>query len=254
MLHRHDGDADIDVGAADAQPRGAVLRQPAFGNIEIGDDLDARNHGLRQHAGRRRHRPQQAVDTHANHEPGLKRLDMNVAGAQLDGFFQQIVDGANHRRAARKVAQALDVVFARNETGPPHPRLGIVFAKAAIEHDLEIFDRSNRDRDVPAEHDFGGALRRPVGRIGNRQSRISVGGLIGEDRHLPQKPLRERLVERRRRQQLLKRHALEAGKAGRFVGKIAAEGRSTPKAWIAGARRPRPARPADRSAHADFTR
>ena len=66
VLGRHDGDADVDVGSADAQPRGAVLRQPPLGDVEAGDDLDAGNHGLRQHAGGRRNRPQQAVDPHAH--------------------------------------------------------------------------------------------------------------------------------------------------------------------------------------------
>ena len=146
---------------------------------------------------------------------------MNIARTQLDGFFQQIVDGANHRRATRKVAQALDVVFTRKKLARRIRGFRAIFAKAAIEHDLEILDRSNRDLDVTTEHDFGGALGRPVGRIGNGESRISVRGLIGEDRHLPQKPLRERLVERRRGQELLKCHVFEAGKAGRFVGKIA---------------------------------
>ena len=62
VLGRHDRDTDVDVGAPDPQPRRAVLRQPPFGDVEAGDDLDAGDHGLRQHAGGRRDRPQQAVD------------------------------------------------------------------------------------------------------------------------------------------------------------------------------------------------
>ncbi len=113
MLRRHDGDTDVDVGTPCPQPRRAVLRQAAFGDVEIGDNLDAGDDGLRQHAGRRRHRPQQAVNPHANHQPGGKRLDVNVAGAQFDRFFEQIVDSAHHRRAAGEIAQALDIVFTR---------------------------------------------------------------------------------------------------------------------------------------------
>ena len=113
MLHRHDRDTNVDVAASDPQPGGAVLRQPTLGDVEVRDDLDARNHGLRQHAGRRRDRPQQAVNSHADHEPGLKGFDVNIARAQLDGFFQEIVDGADHRRTAGKIAQTFDVVFAR---------------------------------------------------------------------------------------------------------------------------------------------
>ena len=35
---------------------------------------------------------------------------MNVACALFDRFFQQVVDGANHRRPAGKVAQTFDIV------------------------------------------------------------------------------------------------------------------------------------------------
>ena len=114
MLRRHDGDADVDIGAAGAQPRGAVLRQSPFGDVEAGDDLDARDQrpAASTPAGGG-DLPQQAVDAHAHHEPGAKRLDMDVAGAQLDGLLQQIVDRAHHRRAAGEIAQALDVVLAQ---------------------------------------------------------------------------------------------------------------------------------------------
>src|SRR6202042_3010176 len=118
-------------------------------NVEIGDNLDAGNQRLRQHAGRCHDRPQQTVDAHANHKPGLERLDMNVARAQLDRLLQEIVDGANHRRAAGKVAQALDVVLARKQLAGQIRRLGNVFTKAAVEHDREVFDRGNLDRDIP---------------------------------------------------------------------------------------------------------
>jgi hypothetical protein len=178
------------------QSRRAILRQPSFGDVEIGDDLDARNQGLRQHAGRRRNRPQQAVDAHADHKSGLERLDMNVAGAQLDGFFQEIVDGTNHRRAAGKVAQALDVVFAQNKFAGRIGRLSTVFAKTTIQHDREIFDGSNRDRDIAAQHDFGSALRGPVGRIGHRQGGAAIGGLIGKHQRIAQKPRRKGLGQR----------------------------------------------------------
>ena len=48
VLGRHDRDANVDVRAPGAQPRGAVLRQTTLRDIEAGDDLDAGNHRLRQ--------------------------------------------------------------------------------------------------------------------------------------------------------------------------------------------------------------
>ena len=139
MLRRHDRDANVDVGAPCPQPRRAVLRQPPFGDIEVGHDLDAGNHRLRQHAGRRRNRPQQSIDAHAHDEATLKWLDVNVARAQFDRLFKQIVDRPHHRRAAGEIAQALDVVFAqlhgRGATG-----VRFVLVETPVENDGEVLD------------------------------------------------------------------------------------------------------------------
>ena len=111
VLGRHGRDANIDLGPLDAQAGGAVLRQPPLGDVEAGDDLDARDQSLRQHAGRRRHRSQHAVDPHAHDEAGAEWLDVDVARPQLDGLFQKIVDRTHDRSAAREIAQAVDVVI-----------------------------------------------------------------------------------------------------------------------------------------------
>ena len=140
VLRRHDRDANIDIRAPDPQPRRAVLRQATLGDVEAGDNLDARDHGLRQHAGRRRDRPQQAVDAHPDHQPGVKGLDMNVTGAQFDGFFQEIVDGANHGRAAGEVPQALDIVFARLKRLKAALSLDALAAQTLIERNRDIFE------------------------------------------------------------------------------------------------------------------
>ena len=85
VLRRHGGDADVEFGARDAHARGAVLRQAALGDVEAGQNLDARDQRRRQHAGGRRHGAQQAVDAHAHDEPGAERLDVDVGRAQLHG-------------------------------------------------------------------------------------------------------------------------------------------------------------------------
>jgi len=140
MLHRHDRDTNVDISTPGPQPRGAILRKPTLRDVEVGDNLDARNHGLGQNAGRRRHRPQQAVDAHADHQPGVKGLDVDVTRAQFHRFFQQIVDGANHGRAACKVPQTFDIVFARKMRVVAAPHLNVVFAQTPIEDNHEIFD------------------------------------------------------------------------------------------------------------------
>ena len=146
----------------DPQPRGAVLRKPAFGDVEVRDNLDARNDGLRQHGGRRRDRPQQAVNAHADHQSGLKGLDVNVAGAQLYGLFQQIVDGANHGCAAGKVAQAFDVVLTRLVQFVATGQIDIVVAQAPIKRNREVFDRGDLDRDIPRLSTISAARRAAV--------------------------------------------------------------------------------------------
>ena len=169
VLRRHGGDAHVEFGARDAHARRAVLRQAAFGDVEAGEDLDARDQRLRQDAGRRRHGAQQAVDAHAHHEPGAERLDVDVAGAQLDRALEQIVDRAHHRRAAGEIAQAFDVVVAQLlDVVRLAARLGVVTAEALVEHGRHILERGDLDLDGP-EHDFRRAHRRRVGRVGERQ-------------------------------------------------------------------------------------
>ena len=160
--------------AADAQPRGAVLRQPPLGDVEAGEDLDARNQRLRHHAGRRRNGAQQPVDPHAHGEPGAERLDMDVAGAQLHRALEQIVEGAHHRRAARKIAQAVDIVVAVSclrrprtpSASPPSSRSSTVVMSS---------NEAMTSLDAVAEHDFCGPDRGGIGRIGDRQLDAAVG-------------------------------------------------------------------------------
>src|ERR1700694_2280513 len=74
MLHWHDGDTNVDVSPPDPQPRGAILRKPALCDVEVGDDLDAGNDGLRQDAGPGRERPPPSGYAPIEHHTGLKRL------------------------------------------------------------------------------------------------------------------------------------------------------------------------------------
>ena len=43
---------------------------------------------------------------------GAERLDVNVARPQFHGALEQIIDGPYHRRAARQIPQAFDIVVA----------------------------------------------------------------------------------------------------------------------------------------------
>ena len=98
-------DAQVDRMPADGQLDAAVLRHAAFGDVEIGHDLDARRDGKGQVARRRHHFIEHAVGLDANAEFVFERLEVQVAGVVLDGQQQHHVEQLADRRA---VGQGLD--------------------------------------------------------------------------------------------------------------------------------------------------
>ena len=111
MLGRHDGDADVQIEPGGLEPRCAVLGQPPLRNVETRQDLDAGNQRLGQGVRRRGHSPQQSVHAHTHSQSIAHRFDVYVACSKLDCFFHKIVDRAYDRRAACKVAQAVDALL-----------------------------------------------------------------------------------------------------------------------------------------------
>ncbi len=221
MLGRHDSDADVDVGAAHPQTRGAVLRQAPLGDVEARDDLDAGDDGLRQYAGGRGHRPQQPIDPHADDKARQKRLDVDVAGAQLDCLFQEIVDGAHHGRAAGEIAQAFNIVLAQLlKSVCSAAILRLAVDKALIQHRGHIVESCDLDFDLRPEHDFRGAPRRQIGRIGNRERDPAIRGVIGKDQGLAEKARRESCGQRGGRQHILQRRALAFVETGSLIGEF----------------------------------
>jgi len=63
---------------------------------------------------------------------------MDIAGAQFDGFFEQIVHGPDYRCAAGKIAQAFYVVFARQRRRGLSA-LGIVGTGTPAQSDRNVF-------------------------------------------------------------------------------------------------------------------
>src|SRR5437879_7101003 len=74
---------EVDLSPSQREADASVLRQPPFGNIQVGHDLDARSDGQGQMLGRRRHFIQSAVHAIADFEFVLERLKVNVARAVL---------------------------------------------------------------------------------------------------------------------------------------------------------------------------
>ena len=194
MLGGHRGHANIDFAARDAQARSPILRQPALGDVEAGENLDAGNDRLRQCAGRCRNDAQQAVHSHSHDEPGLERLDMDVGRAQLDRAFQKVVDRAHDRRATGEITQALDVIVGARERGGFGE--GSFFLEPRAEHGRDVLKRGDLDVERHAEHDFRRAHRGGVGRIAEHEPRASLCRLIGENRGLAEKALGKSVGER----------------------------------------------------------
>ena len=220
-LRRHGRDAHVEFGTADADPRRAVLRQPPLGDVETGENFHPRDQRLRRNARGRRHRAQQAVDAHPHHEAGAKRLDVNVAGAKLDRALEQIVERAHHRRAAGKIAQALDIVvglLARSSRA--FVRVGAVRLGALVEQRRDVLERRHRDFDRRAENDFGGANGRGVRGIGDREPITSVRRTHREDRGLAQEASRKSVEARRGSEQLRQAQPDDAPVIRNLVGKF----------------------------------
>jgi hypothetical protein len=108
---RHGGHAQIQLLALDAQRDAPVLRQPALGDVELGHDLDARDHRGGGAHRRRVDLLEDAVDAVAHLELVGEGLDVHVRGPRLDRALHDLVDQPDHRRLAGQVAQVLDVLL-----------------------------------------------------------------------------------------------------------------------------------------------
>ena len=102
-MHRHvAGHADVHFAPVGLDEDLAVLVQPPLGDVSAGQHLESRRHAgghLLRQLGQRSHAP---IDTDPNAKPVWRGLDVQIAGADPDGFEQQVVDGA-HRLAATRV-------------------------------------------------------------------------------------------------------------------------------------------------------
>ncbi len=97
--HGDHGDADIDLAPARAELDAAVLRQTPLGNVQPRHDFQAADDGRLKAVDLRWHGlyVQNAVDTMAHAQTRLLRLDVNVAGPQIDRLQQDLVDQPHHR-------------------------------------------------------------------------------------------------------------------------------------------------------------
>ena len=104
-----DADAEVDRLVVDVQFDAAVLGHAAFGDVQVGHDLDAAADGGGDVRGRRHHLVQHAVDAVAHLEFALERLEVDVRGLVLDGLQQHEVDQLADRVGIGGFFEAVDV-------------------------------------------------------------------------------------------------------------------------------------------------
>ena len=95
----HDGDAEVDGAAGDAQLEAAVLRHALLGDVELRHDLDAADdRGVMALVDRLERFVEHAVDAVLDDHLVVARLDVDVRGAALDGVEDDGVDQLDDRR------------------------------------------------------------------------------------------------------------------------------------------------------------
>ena len=107
-LTEHGGkhsDAQVNGPGIKAHFHATVLRQAAFRNIELGQDLHAAHQWHRQRLGHRKHFIEHAVNAVAHLELRLKGLHVNVTGLVGNGLHQQVVEQFNHLVVAHGIAE-----------------------------------------------------------------------------------------------------------------------------------------------------
>ena len=103
------GDAQIHFAAQDFDLDAAILRQAALGDVELGHQLQARDDGGLELARRRLLVEEHAIHAEAYAEFLLEGLDVDVAGAVLNGLPDHGIDQPDDGRLAGHVAQVLEV-------------------------------------------------------------------------------------------------------------------------------------------------
>ncbi len=165
---RRGGDAEIDVAAAHRELHAAVLRQAAFGKVELRQYLDAGDDAGDHGAGEHLRRLQGAVDAVADAKSALRRLKMHVGSARRDGLAYEPADEADDRRLAGDVLQPLDILFARlgrcRAVASEPRRLAVEPLEGRVDFAFRRDADAERDVQVEGERADGVGLKRARGR------------------------------------------------------------------------------------------
>ena len=106
-------DADVDGLVIQLEVDAAILRHAALGDVEIGHDLDARNHAGLQHLdlSRHGHLVEHAVDAVADAQIVFQRLDVDVSRALLERRAHDLVDETDDGRLGVVLVEDVDLLL-----------------------------------------------------------------------------------------------------------------------------------------------
>src|SRR5205085_1977095 len=107
---RQGRDADIDHFAAEAYGQAAILRQPPLGDVEPGNQLDARRHRVKSIPRQGQPSLQHAIETKAYPEIVLGRFYMDVRSPLIEGLPDQIVHQFDYRRLFGELPQMANFI------------------------------------------------------------------------------------------------------------------------------------------------
>ena len=187
------GNAQIHLAAQRLDLDAAVLRQPALGDVQLGHQLDARDHGGLQFARRRVLIVEHAIHAIADAEFFFERLQVDVAGALFNRGSDDRVHQADDGRFARHVAQVFQIF--RHLAGleleirlGARGRFAVVFVDGV--DDLLLGREHGADLETGAVAHGGDGF--DIQRIGHRERDGMIFAAHRQAAELPQEARRER--------------------------------------------------------------
>src|SRR5207302_5609183 len=105
---RDGADAEVDLLALDLELDAPVLREPPLGAVHLRHDLDPGDDGRVDVRGRRHDDVQGAVDAVPDPDPGLLRLDVDVAGPLAKRLHDDHVDQADDRGIVDELPEGVE--------------------------------------------------------------------------------------------------------------------------------------------------
>ena len=111
-------DPEVELALFEAHADPPILGRPALGDVQLREQLDARDHGGLKPLRWAGQLAQHAVHAEAGGEPLPRRLQMNVRGTGVMSFTDQEVHEPDDGRLVREVAGVGELVVARVGGGP----------------------------------------------------------------------------------------------------------------------------------------